>query len=235
MDALISACVPFVAPATVAAVIQVESSGQLYALGINDDQITLPAALVGTPAVVGVAETLAAEGVSLDIGLMQVNTAHLDRFGVGVRQLFDPCTNLRIGGIILQENYRRASRLAGPGQTALAMALSAYNTGNFEDGFRNGYLARYGLTDRPRVAAHIYTAPMTVPHTNKEQTAMDHMKTDLIGTGAAGESDTTLAELAGAPGAELRVSPETADQLGALEDPALDEAAARASVIDVED
>ena len=74
---------------------------------------------------------------------MQINSRNLPRFGVTPEQVMDPCTNIRIGGAILAENYANASRQIEPGQPALWAALSAYNTGNFHTGFENGYVAKY--------------------------------------------------------------------------------------------
>ena len=46
-------------------------------------------------------------------------------------------------GEILTADYAEAARRQGEGQPALRAALSAYNTGDFSRGFRNGYVARY--------------------------------------------------------------------------------------------
>jgi type IV secretion system protein VirB1 len=57
--------------------------------------------------------------------------------------MFDPCLNIKAGSEILLTDYAAAVHVYGEGQTALRAALSAYNSGSFERGFRNGYVARY--------------------------------------------------------------------------------------------
>jgi type IV secretion system protein VirB1 len=50
---------------------------------------------------------------------------------------------LKAGSRILARGYAGATKHFGPGQDALKAALSAYNTGNYERGFQNGYVAKY--------------------------------------------------------------------------------------------
>jgi type IV secretion system protein VirB1 len=84
---------------------------------------------------------LAAHHLTVSIGLMQVNAEIASRFSVSAEQLFDPCTNLRVGAAILIAAYSDLARDMGEGFPALDAALSLYNTGDSRAGFRNGYVA----------------------------------------------------------------------------------------------
>lgn len=84
---------------------------------------------------------LAAHHLTVSIGLMQVNAETASRFSVSAEQLFDPCINLRVGAAILIAAYSDLARDMGEGFAALDAALSLYNTGDSEAGFRNGYVA----------------------------------------------------------------------------------------------
>jgi len=81
-------------------------------------------------------------GIFVDLGLMQVSTAEAQRRGLPAESLLEPCTNLRVGWEILEEDYRIEMKTYGPGQDALRHAISRYNTGDSNRGIDNGYLAR---------------------------------------------------------------------------------------------
>jgi type IV secretion system protein VirB1 len=80
--------------------------------------------------------------IFVDIGLMQVSTAEAKRRGISPESLLEPCTNLRVGWHILEEDYRIEKKTFGPGQEALQHAISRYNTGDTQQGIANGYLGR---------------------------------------------------------------------------------------------
>jgi type IV secretion system protein VirB1 len=80
--------------------------------------------------------------ISVDLGLMQVSTAEAKRRGISPESLLEPCTNLRVGWQILEDDYRIEKKTYGPGQEALRHAISRYNTGDPQQGIANGYLGR---------------------------------------------------------------------------------------------
>jgi hypothetical protein len=147
-------CIPDAPIATLAAIVLTESGGNLYAL-----QIDFPNALLRRwhmrPGTLRLArqpkdsaealawmQYLSSLDIFTDIGLMQVSTAEAQRRKIEPLTLFDPCTNLRIGWQILQEDYAIEVKHYGSGQAALAHAISRYNTGTSDGGIDNGYYAR---------------------------------------------------------------------------------------------
>ena len=142
IPAVLLACAPNIAPATLEAVIRVESGGNPLAINVNGVRVQpLPATSAAEAA--RIAESYILRGYSVDIGLMQVNSRNLAALGMTVERVLDPCTNVRSGAAILAADYAEAARRYGEGQAALQAALSAYNTGDFSRGFGNGYVARY--------------------------------------------------------------------------------------------
>jgi type IV secretion system protein VirB1 len=135
-------CAPNVAPTTIAAIIQVESGGNSFALGVNGPISNRPHPHNAAEAA-RLARHYMAQGYSVDLGLMQINSGNLRGLGYSVEQILDPCTNLKAGSRILSRGYSGATKRFGQGQAALKAALSAYNTGNYEQGFKNGYVAKY--------------------------------------------------------------------------------------------
>jgi type IV secretion system protein VirB1 len=138
--AMIALCAPTVARTTIEQVIRAESGGDPWALNINGIGRV---AAKSKPEAIATAEVALAHGYTVDVGLMQVNSQHFIRYQITLSQAFDVCTNLRMGAWVLTSTYRQAVIKYGEGQVALQHALSAYNTGDLERGFANGYVARY--------------------------------------------------------------------------------------------
>ncbi len=161
IPAALLACAVNVAPVTLEAIIRVESGGNPLALNVNRLPGPQP-----RPATLGEAVSLAqryiAQGYSVDLGLMQVNSRNLAALGDTIEQVLDPCANVRAGATILTANYAEAVRGRREGQGALQAALSAYNTGSFYRGFANGYVAKYyGRDGVPALVGGVQQATAT--------------------------------------------------------------------------
>lgn len=88
-------------------------------------------------------------GFAFDAGPVQVNSTNFRRYGLTVENVFDPCNNIRVGGLILSECYTRALAKYRAPQVALRAALSCYQSGNFTTGFRTGYVQKVVAAARP--------------------------------------------------------------------------------------
>jgi len=104
------------------------------------------------------ARTRLAQGHSLDLGIMQVNSANLARTGLTVTTAFDPGESMRAGAMILTAAFRQCLRGNGnpnsaEQQAALRCGASIYNTGREQAGILNGYQA-----DVWRAAAQVVPA-----------------------------------------------------------------------------
>ncbi|MBU1376172.1 MAG: lytic transglycosylase domain-containing protein [Alphaproteobacteria bacterium] len=161
---LATSCAPTVAPTTLLAVARAESGLDPLAIGVNAPTTPrVPA--TSTATAVREARRLIAAGRDIDLGLAQINVRNLSGLGLTVADAFDPCRNLAASARVLSEGYRRALPASGPGQPALRTALSYYNTGSPDRGFRNGYVARVlahaGATVPERALAAVDAEPST--------------------------------------------------------------------------
>ena len=145
LTALVLTCAPLVAQDTARALIQVESSGNPFAIGV------VGGALVRQPAnrseAVATIAALEAAGWNYSAGLGQINKRNFQRLGLNPTTAFDACANLRAMQGILGDCFSRASRRpAGKAsnqaskQAALRDALSCYYSGNFLTGHQHGYV-----------------------------------------------------------------------------------------------
>jgi type IV secretion system protein VirB1 len=139
---LAARCAPSVAFETLAAVMRAESGFQPFAIGVNgpDGGPVFPASREAAMALA--AALIERQGRSVDLGLMQVNSANLPRLGLSVAEVFEPCRNIAAGARILRDGYAAARRSERDPQQALRIAFSRYNTGHPERGFSNGYVQR---------------------------------------------------------------------------------------------
>ena len=86
-------------------------------------------------------ELVSVKGHSVDLGLMQINSANLPGLGMTVADAFDPCKSINAGARVLVAAYRPPPAGQDP-QPALLQAVSRYNTGHPVRGFANGYVAK---------------------------------------------------------------------------------------------
>ncbi|WP_133158241.1 lytic transglycosylase domain-containing protein [Hydrogenophaga pseudoflava] len=140
LTALLLACAPAVHPDTGAAIVRHESGGELWALGVNGGKVKPQPRTAAQAA--AAARVWIAAGVTVDLGLAQINSRTAARLGFTVEQVLDPCTNLRAMQQVMVENYRAGAALRGQGQGGLEAALSTYNTGSPTRGLSNGYVGK---------------------------------------------------------------------------------------------
>lgn len=138
---LAARCAPQVAAATLHAIATVESGFNPLALNVNG-RWKLSRQPRNMEEATSWLRWLLANGHSVDVGLMQVNSLHFSAQGLTPETAFDPCRNLAAGASILHAAYLRMRATEPDAQRALRQAVSAYNTGHAEKGFRNGYVAR---------------------------------------------------------------------------------------------
>ena len=120
LAALVLTCAPLVAPDTARALIQVESGGNPFAIGVvGGALVRQPANL---PEALATVAALEAAGWNYSVGLGQINKRNFERYGLTPSTAFDPCANLTAMQGILGDCFSRASRRA-PKQTALARRL----------------------------------------------------------------------------------------------------------------
>lgn len=166
--ALAQSCAPNVAPATLLAIVRTESGLDPLAIGVNGR----PAASVHARSraeAIGAAQRLATAGRNIDLGLGQINIRNLSWLGLSIEDAFDPCRNLEAASRVLALGYRRGVAEAGPGQRALRIAFSLYNTGHPTRGFANGYVAR--VTGVSGTLAAAVAAPSPPPDWDSFATA----------------------------------------------------------------
>jgi len=161
MMALIENCAPHAAPNTMLAVATTESAFHPYAISVNRPRHIARA--IGLPnrqiqfarqprskqEAVQWMRWLLGHGVTVSVGLLQVNTENAALFHLRPEQLFEPCTNIAVGSTLLAQDYAARTRIAPNDPDALLYALSLYNSGTYDLGFENGYVAEVLKNAKP--------------------------------------------------------------------------------------
>jgi type IV secretion system protein VirB1 len=133
--ALAAECAPAVAPETLAAIARVEADFNPLAIGVNGRDGG-PVRASSREEAAAKARALIAAGRSIDLGIMQINDANLRWLGLAVEDAFDPCRSIAAGAHVLR-------------------SYSAYNTGNGQRGFANGYVSKVVASGRANAAAPV--------------------------------------------------------------------------------
>lgn len=137
---LVALCAPGIHPVTMQAVVRAESGGNPYAIGVVGGRLMRQPRTLAEA--VNTADALARAGWNYSVGLAQVNRSHLAEYGLTGGVAFDACRNLQAGADILARCYARAASRTRTGQVALRDGLSCYYSGNFQTGYRSGYVQR---------------------------------------------------------------------------------------------
>lgn len=158
---LIQECAPSIHPATVATLVQVESSADPYAIGVVG--MTLTSQPTKLSEAVSVSESLLEQGYNISLGLGQINIHNFDGLGLDLNSVFDPCTNLKAAEEVLNSCYSRAQQEFSNAQEALKASLSCYYSNNFTRGFEpdddngNSYIDRF-LINRRLIPSDFYAS-----------------------------------------------------------------------------
>lgn len=189
LASLIERCAPSVAPTTMAAIVQVESGGNPFA--IDDDTARRSYYPPDRTAAETLAMRLIGSGHLIDVGIAQVDSMNFAHLGVNVHTAFDACTNLRAGSAILAADYDAAKRRYGGGQVALRRAIGMYNTGRLDGGagYVRNVLAAAGIHEqydaalrfdtqreamRSAVLVHVVVAPHMSAHVTRKVVTPAH-------------------------------------------------------------
>ena len=115
-------------------VVDVESSFNPYAIGVVGGRLLRQPA--GLQEAIATARMLESRGFNFSLGLAQVNRHNLAKYGLtSYAKAFEACPNLSAGSRILADCHVRSGNDWG-------RSLSCYYSGNFTDGFRDGYVQR---------------------------------------------------------------------------------------------
>lgn len=135
MIELISTCVPLAVPTPImAAIVQVESGGNPYAIGVVNGSLNRqPRSLEEAKAV---ANQLHQQGYNYSIGAAQINKVNFKPYNISPESSgFDWCSNIKAGAKILAQCYSRSNN-------DWSKAFSCYYSGNFITGFQHGYVTK---------------------------------------------------------------------------------------------
>ncbi|WP_172454239.1 lytic transglycosylase domain-containing protein [Xanthomonas arboricola] len=126
-------------------VVRVESSRNPYAIGVVGGRLVREPR--GLEEAVATARMLEQKGYNFSLGLGQVNRYNLLKYGLTSYEMaFAKCPNLVAASKILAECHSRSGANWGK-------SFSCYYSGNFETGFKHGYVQKIYASIRQSVAS----------------------------------------------------------------------------------
>lgn len=158
--ALAQKCAPTVDHQTMAAVVQVESGFNPYAIGVVGGRLERQPRTEAEA--IATAQALHEAGWNFSVGAAQVNRYNLAKYGLDYSTAFNPCENLRAGSKILEDCYVRASAREKQPQQALQAAFSCYYSGNFTRGFKPDVPGQSSYVQKVVQSAEVTPKPIPV-------------------------------------------------------------------------
>lgn len=94
-------------PRILEALVYVEARGNAYAVSVNEDGKGHSQGALSFTEARRVVNKLWREGKNFDIGVAQINSQHVKRYGLNPEVLLDPCINLQWAAFILRQQVNR--------------------------------------------------------------------------------------------------------------------------------
>ena len=134
---------PIVPTSIVKMIVQEESSKNPYAVNVNKDGKSFISFIPKTKnEAITIAQSYINVGFSVDVGYMQLNSDNFKQLNTTLENALEPCKNIYLSSTIFYNFYKDTSK-KDSSITRVQKSLSAYNTGSYELGFKNGYVAKY--------------------------------------------------------------------------------------------
>ena len=134
---------PTVPTSIIKMIVQEESSKNPYAVNVNKDGKSFISFIPKTKnEAITIAQIYINAGFSVDVGYMQLNSDNFKQLNTTLENALEPCKNIYLSSTIFYNFYKDTSK-KDSSITRVQKSLSAYNTGSYELGFKNGYVAKY--------------------------------------------------------------------------------------------
>ena len=134
---------PTVPTSIVKMIVQEESSKNPYAVNVNKDGKSFISFIPKTKdEAITIAQSYINAGFNVDVGYMQLNSDNFKQLNTTLENALEPCKNIYLSSTIFYNFYKDTSK-RDSSITRVQKSLSAYNTGSYELGFKNGYVAKY--------------------------------------------------------------------------------------------
>ena len=134
---------PIVPTKIVRMIVQEESTKNPYAVNVNKDGKSLVSFIPKTKdEAITIAQSYINAGFNVDVGYMQLNSDNFKQLNTTLENALEPCKNIYLSSTIFYNFYKDTSK-KDSSITRVQKSLSAYNTGSYELGFKNSYVAKY--------------------------------------------------------------------------------------------